>query len=211
MRKRSFADINCPIAQTLDLIGEWWTLLIIRNAFCGMRRFDDFQRHLDISSNILSARLQRLVAGGILLRQPAPDDGRAVEYTLTDKGRALYPVLLALTQWGETWAPHPDGARLQLHERDSGLPVASLAAVTHDGRCLALADIDLQPGPAADARTHQLASLQRRQAPQHASGTSGTHNKPASQGGLPGSSTTRGNPHAEDLATGLPPGGTGRD
>ena len=111
MRKRSFADINCPIAQTLELVGEWWTLLIIRNAFCGMRRFDDFQRHLDISSNILSARLQSLVASGILLRQPAPDDGRAVEYTLTNKGRALYPVLLALTQWGETWAPHPDGAR----------------------------------------------------------------------------------------------------
>lgn len=164
MSKRSFADMNCPIAQTLDLIGEWWTLLIIRNAFCGMCRFDDFQRHLDISTNILSARLQRLVASGILLRQPAPDDGRAVEYTLTDKGRALYPVLLAITQWGETWAPHPDGARLQLLERASGQPVAGLAAVSHDGRSLPLADIDLQPGPAADAKTHHLARLRQQQA-----------------------------------------------
>lgn len=209
MRKRSFADINCPIAQTLELIGEWWTLLIIRNAFCGMRRFDDFQRHLDISSNILSARLQRLVASGILLRQPAPDDGRAVEYTLTDKGRALYPVLLALTQWGETWAPHPDGARLQLYERASGQPVAGLAAVTHDGRSLPLADIDLQPGPAADARTHQLASL-RRQQPVSGKEAAIHDNKPASQGGPHGSSTTRGNPHAEDLATGLPTRGRRR-
>lgn len=208
MRKRSFADINCPIAQTLELIGEWWTLLIIRNAFCGMRRFDDFQRHLDISSNILSARLQRLVASGILLRQPAPDDGRAVEYTLTDKGRALYPVLLALTQWGETWAPHPDGARLQLYERASGQPVAGLAAVTHDGCSLPLADIDLQPGPAADARTHQLASL-RRQQPVSGKEAAIHDNKPASQGG-PHSSTTRGNPHAEDLATGLPTRGRRR-
>lgn len=209
MRKRSFADINCPIAQTLELIGEWWTLLIIRNAFCGMCRFDDFQRHLDISSNILSARLQRLVASGILLRQPAPDDGRAVEYTLTDKGRALYPVLLALTQWGEAWAPHPDGARLQLYERASGQPVAGLAAITHDGRCLPLADIDLQPGPAADARTHQLASLRRLQA--LPSSEPATHdNKPASQGGPHSSSTTRGNPHAEDLATGLPTRGRRR-
>lgn len=209
MRKRSFADINCPIAQTLELVGEWWTLLIIRNAFCGMCRFDDFQRHLDISSNILSARLQRLVASGILLRQPAPDDGRAVEYTLTDKGRALYPVLLALTQWGETWAPHPDGARLQLHERASGQPVAGLAAVTHDGRCLPLADIDLQPGPAADAKTHQLASLRRLQ-PLPGSEPATHDNKPASQGGSHGSTTTRGNPDAEDLATGLPAGGSGR-
>jgi len=156
MSKNSFADMNCPIAQTLEQVGEWWTFVILRNAFCGMRRFHDFQRHLGISTSILARRLEKLVENGILLRRPAADDARVVHYTLTEKGRALYPILAAMTQWGETWAPHPDGARLTLVEAATGLPVAGVGIRAADGRDLQPEQIKTVAGPGADDKTHAL-------------------------------------------------------
>lgn len=156
MSKGSFAEVNCPIAQTLEQVGEWWSLVIVRNAFCGMSRFQDFQRHLGISSNVLTQRLGRLVDYGILCRQASPDDGRIVHYQLTDKGRALYPILAAMTVWGEQWAPHPDGARMILVERGSGAPIGGVGIFAADGRQLSPAQIDTVAGPAADDKTHVL-------------------------------------------------------
>ena len=156
MSRSSFADMNCPIAQTLEQVGEWWSLVIVRNAFCGMSRFQDFQRHLGISSNVLAQRLAHLVGHGILLRETSATDGRAVHYRLTDKGQALYPVLAALTLWGERWAPHPDGARLTLVERDGGEPVGGVGIFAADGRLLDPAQITTVAGPAADDKTHAL-------------------------------------------------------
>lgn len=156
MSRSSFSEVNCPIAQTLEQVGEWWSLVILRNAFCGMSRFQDFQHHLGISSNVLAQRLGRLVEHGILQRQAAPADGRIVHYRLTEKGMALYPILAAMTVWGEQWAPHPDGARLTLVERASGTPVGGVGIFAADGRRLSLAEIDTVAGPAADDKTHAL-------------------------------------------------------
>lgn len=122
MSKGSFAGMNCPIAQTLEQVGEWWTFVILRNAFCGMSRFQDFQRHLGISTNILSRRLGKLVENGILLRQPCNEDARIVHYRLTPKGHSLYPILAAMTVWGEQWVPHPAGPRMTLVERETDCP-----------------------------------------------------------------------------------------
>jgi DNA-binding HxlR family transcriptional regulator len=156
MSKGSFAEMNCPIAQTLEQVGEWWSLVILRNAFCGMSRFQDFQRHLGISSNVLTVRLGRLVDYGILGRKTSPDDGRVVHYQLTEKGMALYPILAAMTVWGEQWAPHPAGARLTMVERGSGAAIGGVGIFAADGRQLGPAQIETVAGPAADDKTHAL-------------------------------------------------------
>lgn len=159
MTKHSFAEKNCPIAQTLEQVGEWWTFVILRNAFCGMSRFQDFQRHLGISTSILARRLEKLVDNGILLRQPSLEDARIVHYRLTPKGRSLYPILAAMTLWGEQWAPHPDGPRLTLVEKASGEPVAGVAILAADGRELQPEQIDTVAGPGADDKTHELVRI----------------------------------------------------
>lgn len=159
MSKHSFQEMNCPIAQTLEQVGEWWTFVILRNAFCGMSRFQDFQRHLGISTSILARRLEKLVDNGILLRQPSAEDARVVHYRLTAKGRALAPILAAMTQWGEQWAPHPKGARLTLVEKATGLPVGGVAIMAADGRALQPEDITTAAGPGADDKTRALVRM----------------------------------------------------
>lgn len=113
MSKASFAEMNCPIALTLERVGARRILLILRNAFCGMRRFDQFQRHLGIGTNILANRLRSLTGEGIMTRSQVENDGRAFEYRLTGKGMALFPILIAMIEWGTccrraTWPRAPD-------------------------------------------------------------------------------------------------------
>jgi DNA-binding HxlR family transcriptional regulator len=151
MRRTSFADVNCPVAQALEQIGEWWSLLILRNAFNGMRTFDQFERTLGIATNVLTARLNALVAHGVLERVRDPEDGRRHEYRLTAKGRALHPILVGLYQWGEEWAPHPAGHRVELVDSDSGQLIAPLRVTTVDGTPLAPQQVTVVPGPGADA------------------------------------------------------------
>src|SRR5947208_5704001 len=102
MRRASFADMNCSIARALEVVGEWWTLLILRDAFFGITRFDDFQRRLGIARNILTVRLATLVENGIMERREYDIRGRA-DYVLTPKGRALWPALTTLREWGDEW------------------------------------------------------------------------------------------------------------
>lgn len=159
MSKNSFAEMNCPIAQTLEQVGEWWTFVILRNAFCGMSRFQDFQHHLGISTSILARRLEKLVENGILLRKQSTEDARVVHYHLTAKGRALSPILAAMTQWGEQWAPNPKGARLTMVEKASGLPVAGVGILAADGRELQPEEVITVAGPGADDKTHDLVRM----------------------------------------------------
>src|SRR5258708_27060371 len=110
MQHKSLADARCPIARSIDVVGEWWTILILRDAFRGVRRFDDFQASLGIARNLLSRRLKRLVAAGILETRPYSTRPLRHDYRLTEKGRALHPVLMLLMAWGNRWAPHDDSA-----------------------------------------------------------------------------------------------------
>jgi len=103
MKRTSFAGMACSVAQSLEIVGEWWTLLIIRDAFLGVRRFEDFQRRLGVSRNVLTERLATLVRNGILAPVPYNDHPPRSEYRLTDKGRDLYPVVVSLRQWGDRW------------------------------------------------------------------------------------------------------------
>ena len=101
MKRKCLDTSKCPIARTLDVIGDWWSLLIVRDAFLGKRRFSEFHKSLGLAKNILSVRLQTLVSHGILTTGPASDGSAYREYRLTEKGLSLYLVLVALRQWGE--------------------------------------------------------------------------------------------------------------
>jgi DNA-binding HxlR family transcriptional regulator len=102
MRRKSFAEMACPIARTLEIVGEWWTLLIVRDALLGARRFDDF-RQSGIADNILSARLELLVREGVLERRAYQEHPPRYEYVLTEKGQDLLPVIVSLGRWGMKW------------------------------------------------------------------------------------------------------------
>lgn len=136
VRRTRFDDSECPVARSVDAIGDWWSLLIVRDAFDGSRRFGEFQRGLGVAKNILSARLRALVAGGILDSVPASDGGAHHEYMLTDKGRDLFPVIVALRQWGEARFFEPGEPHSELTDRRHGLPLRTLEVRAHDGRPL---------------------------------------------------------------------------
>ena len=124
MRRTRFDDSPCPIARTTDLIGDWWTPMVLREAFLGRRRFDDFQQALDLSRGVLAQRLGRLVEEGLLEKRLYVERPPRHEYVLTEKGRAFYPVLAAMWRWGSDWL-WEDGEEpvFELYDRDSGDPI----------------------------------------------------------------------------------------
>ncbi|WP_406209378.1 helix-turn-helix transcriptional regulator [Kitasatospora sp. NBC_01560] len=131
-----FDDSDCPVARSVDAIGDWWSLLIVRDAFDGSRRFGEFQRSLGVAKNILTTRLRALVAGGILETVPASDGSAYREYVLTPKGNALFPVIVALRQWGEQNFFAPDEPHSQLVDRRHGQRLHDLEVRSADGRRL---------------------------------------------------------------------------
>lgn len=135
-RKRMNKD-PCPVARSLDVVGDHWSLLIVRDAFDGMRRFGDFQRSLGVARNILADRLRALVEEGILAIQPASDGSAYQEYVLTAAGASLFPVVVALRQWGERHRFGPGEAHSQLIETASGQPLGLMLPVAADGAPLA--------------------------------------------------------------------------
>lgn len=132
---------QCSLPAALELVGERWSFLILRGAFNGIQHFEEFQQTLGIARNILSNRLVRLVEGEILRREPDPTDRRKVRYKLTEKGRELLPVLIALRQWGERWV---SGALSNpvLVDRQTGRPVRNVTIQSLDGRDLTIRDLD---------------------------------------------------------------------
>jgi len=141
MRRTSFSDMSCSIARCLEQVGDGWSLLIIREAFFGTRRFGEFQSHLGIAPNVLTARLQSLVQHGILQAMAESENGRVLDYRLTDKGRDLFPIVIALLQWGDRHAPAPEGPPVQVVDRESGRPIALMQVCSDDGRVLQARDV----------------------------------------------------------------------
>ena len=133
------AALRCPIPQSVELIGEKWAFLILRGAFNGLEHFEEFQAGLGIARNILSDRLAKLVAGGILLRSADPCDRRKVIYSLSPKGEALLPVVLAVRQWGEDWGHGSQD--IMLADRRDGRPIRRICVQAEDGRELRLHDL----------------------------------------------------------------------
>jgi DNA-binding HxlR family transcriptional regulator len=133
MRRASFEELNCSVAQTLEVVGDWWSLLIVRDIFFGVTRFDDIQRRLGIARNTLTDRLDWLSDHAVLTRVPYGDSGNRHEYRLTEKGRDLQPVLMAMVAWGDTWGATAKRPPLQPSDKN-GDPVELRIVNTRTGR-----------------------------------------------------------------------------
>jgi DNA-binding HxlR family transcriptional regulator len=149
---------RCSIARALELVGERWTLLILRDAFLGVRRFDDFQRGLGVARNILNTRLQRLVEAGLLDRRPYQERPQRFEYVLTEKGLDLWPALVALMHWGDRHLAGKDGPPMLLRHRDCGGSVTGRATCARCGATLTAHDVDATPGPGRTAAAEPAAA-----------------------------------------------------
>ena len=141
MKRTRLENTPCPAGRALDLIGDWWTLLIVRDAMRGISRFSEFQRSLGAAKNILSARLKALVAEGILKIEPAADGSAYQDYVLTEKGLALQPVLVALGKWGSEYLFEEGEACTQLVDSENRQPLRKLEIRAQDGRVLESRDI----------------------------------------------------------------------
>lgn len=144
VKRISHQDSLCGIARPMDAIGDGWSLLIVRDAFDGSRRFGEFQKSLGLAKNILAARLRHLVAHGILEIAPASDERPYQEYVLTKKGRGLFPLLVALRQWGEDFFFEPGETHVHLVDRKTGRTVQKLQPRSQDGRLLKPEETQIQ-------------------------------------------------------------------
>ncbi len=162
MRWDSVKEMNCSVARTLAVIGERWTMLILREAFLGRHRFDEFQQGTGIARNILSSRLRDLVRDGILDRARSEGDNGRVEYRLTRKGLELYPVLIAMMRWGDTWLSDESGPPMTLIHRVCGAKMAPDMVCSHCGEHLAAREVVVIPRRPAPAHARRAERADRK-------------------------------------------------
>jgi len=151
MQHKSFGDMSCPIARSLERVGEWWSILILRDAFLGVTQFDQFQKSLGIAPNMLTRRLNALVESGLMERrlyQPRPPRH---EYVLTERGRDFRPVLWSLLAWGNRHFA-PEGPSVIVVDRETGQPADPVLVDRISGKEMTAQAFRSAPGPAADER-----------------------------------------------------------
>ena len=153
MGRKRFTGMNCGVAQALEALGDWWTLLIVRDAFFGTRRFVEFEKSLGIAKNILSRRLAHLVEHGIFEHDGA-------EYRLTPKGDALLPLLTAMREWSDEWVFGKGAEPVIVKDRRTGRRLPRMRVMDADGNELTRRDLRTEPGPGASPGTRRL--LERR-------------------------------------------------
>jgi DNA-binding HxlR family transcriptional regulator len=154
MRRTSFGNMQCPIARSLERVGEWWSILILRDASIGLTRFDQFEESLGIAPNILTRRLKSLVEAGLLERRRYSERPPRYEYVLTEAGRDFRPVLWAILAWGNKHFA-PEGPSVVIVDSKTGAPADPVLVDRKSGRPLASPDFRSAPGPAASAQTRQ--------------------------------------------------------
>ncbi|CAD0262046.1 winged helix-turn-helix transcriptional regulator [Pseudomonas veronii] len=154
MQRKTLIHAECPIARSLERVGEWWSILIMRDALHGLRRFEEFSRSLDIAPNMLTRRLNSLVEAGLLERQPYSQRPLRYQYVPTAKGEDFRVVLMAFVAWGNRHYA-PEGESVQIVERETGRPVLPMMADIADGRLVPLDQCSVQAGPAASAGMRQ--------------------------------------------------------
>jgi DNA-binding HxlR family transcriptional regulator len=151
MQRTKFGDMPCPIARSLERVGEWWSILILRDALHGFTRFDQFQDSLKIAPNMLSRRLAALVEAGMLERRQYSEKPPRFEYLLTERGRDFRPVLIALLTWGNRHFA-PEGKSVQIIDAKTGIEAEPVMVDRASGRPLIAPDFAFVPGPAASDR-----------------------------------------------------------
>jgi DNA-binding HxlR family transcriptional regulator len=166
MHRKSFSNMSCPVARSLERVGEWWSILILRDAFYGMTRFDEFQKSLDIAPNILTRRLTALVAEGLMERRQYLEKPPRYEYVLTESGRTFKPVMIALLAWGNEQFS-PDGVSVVLTDLHTGTTVDPVLVDRASGTPITEENYVLGAGPAASdgVRNRMAYAAQKRAAP----------------------------------------------
>jgi DNA-binding HxlR family transcriptional regulator len=154
MQRKTLGNMQCPIARSLERVGEWWSILILRDAFHGLSRFDQFQKNLEIAPNMLTRRLNALVESGLLERRRYSDRPPRYEYVLTERGRDFRPVLWALLAWGNRHFA-PEGASVVIVDRETGAVADPVLVDRVSGRLLSEPAFSAAAGPAADERTRR--------------------------------------------------------
>lgn len=160
MRQTSFASFQCSLARSLDVMGDWWMPLIVRDLFLGLDRFDELVADLGISRNLLTARLAALIEHGIVQRRPYSERPPRDRYLLTQAGRELVPILTALTAWGDRWATPPGGPPVLFRHRACGHTCTPRVACSHCGEPVAAEDLEVLPGPGGRRAPGTLLSSQ---------------------------------------------------
>jgi DNA-binding HxlR family transcriptional regulator len=154
MQRKSFGTMSCPIARSLERVGEWWSILILRDALAGMTRFDEFQDSLGIAPNMLTRRLNALVEAGLLERHRYSEHPPRHEYRLTERGRDFRPVLVAMLAWGNRHFA-PEGPSVMIVDAKTGAPADPIMVDRATMRPLVEPDYTLAPGPAAGESTRR--------------------------------------------------------
>ena len=149
MQRTRFADIPCSIARTLDVVGEWWTPLVLRDVALGVTRFDAIQRDLGVSRKLLAERLETLVERAVLERRPYQHNPVRYDYLLTEKGRDLIPVLMSLKAWGDRWTAGEDGPPLLVEHALCGADTEPIVTCSCCGEPLRFGELVARPGPGA--------------------------------------------------------------
>jgi DNA-binding HxlR family transcriptional regulator len=155
---------TCPVARSLNVIGDWWSFLIIRDAFDGIRRFSNFQKNLGIAKGMLATRLHKLVRQGILQRAPASDGSAYSEYVLTKRGRGLFHVVVSLRQWGEEHLFEPGEARSKLIDSQRRRPVKRLELRSQSGQLLKWSDTAVAKVPPVEKKRRTRSGAAKKRA-----------------------------------------------
>ena len=158
MKRTDTSEWPCTIARSVDVLGDHWNLLLIRQACLGTRRFEDFQRALGIGRNILTQRLGRLVDEGLLVRFEYQESPRRSEYRLTQKGREVYPILAAMASWGERWLTGDEGSLLVLHHTACEHDMQAVVVCSECSEPLDVREVRAKAGPGYRAAAEKLAA-----------------------------------------------------
>lgn len=148
-KRNRIANKECSVARAMEIVGDRWSVLLLREAYYGVKRFDEFEYFVGVAPNILSSRLKKLVDTGIMRRIPLAEHAGRYEYVLTEKGRDFFPTYLALKKWGDQWLAEPEGPQVVFNDRSSGLEIKYPALLTARGKPLRLEDIEIVPGAGA--------------------------------------------------------------
>jgi DNA-binding HxlR family transcriptional regulator len=149
LKRGRIANKECSMARAMEVVGYRWSILILREAFYGVKRFDEFEYYVGIAPNILSNRLKKLVDAGIMTRVPLPEHSTRYEYVLTEQGRDFFPAYLALKKWGDDWLAEPEGPQVVFRDRTAGHEIKYPELTTAGGKPLRLEDVEVVAGSGA--------------------------------------------------------------
>src|SRR5215831_15899886 len=149
VKQNRLANKECSMARAMEVVGDRWTILILREAYYGVKRFDEFEYYVGVAPNILSNRLKKLVDADMMRRVPLPEHSGRYDYVLTEKGRDFFPAYLALKKWGDDWLAEPEGPQVVFRDRKAGRAITYPKLLNASGKPLRLEDVEVVAGSGA--------------------------------------------------------------